>query len=544
MTEQTSPSDSIRHYHQATKHTLQRYAAGPETLDWDDQPQAFRWFDGAAKTDLPLSADSQQALYIDLYQPDKPTAQPLTLSNLACLLELSFGLSAWKQYGAAKWPLRCNPSSGNLHAEEAYVISNQLDGLDAGVYHYLSRDHQLEQRCKIETGLLAPDTLDTLLIGISSVQWREAWKYGERAYRYCQLDTGHAIAALRYAAAVLGWQVTMLDNSSDAQINSLLGLDRPDDFGKTEAEHPDVLLQISMASEVADEIAGIDLDKLLAACEAGEWQGKANVLSEQHMYKWPIIDQVSQAAEKPVTQTPATTTHSLPAPLTNPCQLEAASLIRRRRSAQAFDGKTHISSESFYRMLDMTLPRHQIAPWDSSPWINNINLLLFVHRVDGIKPGLYSLVRNPDTFESYKAALSREQFQWQNVEECPDHLPLYNLVNANGQKLATTLACHQGIAGQSCFSLAMLADCSAIEDANWHYRHLYWEAGMIGQVLYLEAEAADVQGTGIGCYFDDAVHEMLGISDKRWQSLYHFTVGKGHQDGRVQTIQPYAHLNR
>ncbi len=67
---------------------------------------------------------------------------------------------------------------------------------------------------------------------------------------------------------------------------------------------------------------------------------------------------------------------------------------------------------------------------------------------------------------------------------------------------------------------------------------------MIGQVLYLEAEAAGIQGTGIGCYFDDAVHEMLGITDKRWQSLYHFTVGKGHQDGRIQTIQPYAHLDR
>jgi len=537
MTKQTTANDSIRHYHNTTKHSLQRYAAGPETLDWDDQPQAFRWFEGANKIDLPLMADSLHALYTELYQANKIEPQSLSLANIACLLELSFGLSAWKQYGEAKWPLRCNPSSGNLHAEEAYLISNQLDGLDAGVYHYLSRDHQLEQRSQIETGPLANDTL---LIGISSIQWREAWKYGERAYRYCQLDSGHAIAALRYAAAALGWQVNVLDNCSDAQISSLLGLDRSEDFGKAEAEHPDVLLQISIANETTE----VDLDKLLAASSAGKWHGKANVLSEQHMYQWPIIDKVSQAAEKPVTPTTQAPAHSLPTPLTSPCQIEAATLIRRRRSAQAFDGKTHISSEQFYRMLDMTLPRHDIAPWDSTPWTDNINLLLFVHRVDGIKPGLYSLVRNPDSLADFKSALSREQFQWQTLDDCPQHLPLYNLVNANGQKLATTLACHQGIAGQSCFSLAMLADFSPIEQANWHYRRLYWEAGMIGQVLYLEAEAAGVQGTGIGCYFDDAVHEMLGITDKRWQSLYHFTVGKGHQDGRIQTIQPYAHLDR
>ena len=39
------------------------------------------------------------------------------------------------------------------------------------------------------------------LIGLSSVHWREAWKYGERAFRYCQHDAGHAIGTVRIAAA-------------------------------------------------------------------------------------------------------------------------------------------------------------------------------------------------------------------------------------------------------------------------------------------------------------------------------------------------------
>lgn len=49
---------------------------------------------------------------------------------------------------------------------------------------------------------------------------------------------------------------------------------------------------------------------------------------------------------------------------------------------------------------------------------------------------------------------------------------------------------------------------------------------MLGQILYLEAEAAGVHGTGIGWFFDDAVHGVLGLNDLRWQSLYHFTVGE------------------
>ncbi|MGZ8193672.1 MAG: nitroreductase, partial [Methylobacter sp.] len=70
------------------------------------------------------------------------------------------------------------------------------------------------------------------------------------------------------------------------------------------------------------------------------------------------------------------------------------------------------------------------------------------------------------------------------------------------------------------------------------------ECGLIGQVLYLEAEAAGIRGTGIGCYFDDSVHEILGIQGHEFQSLYHFTVGKPVEDKRLQTLPAYAHLLR
>jgi hypothetical protein len=50
------------------------------------------------------------------------------------------------------------------------------------------------------------------------------------------------------------------------------------------------------------------------------------------------------------------------------------------------------------------------------------------------------------------------------------------------------------------------------------YRHLFWETGMIGQVLYLEAEAQGVSATGIGSFFDDPVHELMGLPDDAFQS--------------------------
>ncbi len=91
----------------------------------------------------------------------------------------------------------------------------------------------------------------------------------------------------------------------------------------------------------------------------------------------------------------------------------------------------------------------------------------------------------------------------------------------------------------------MLAEFdTALAGGAWHYRELFWEAGVIGQVLYLEAEAAGLRGTGIGCYFDDAGHHLLGLTDTRFRDLYHFTVGSPVEDTRLRTLAPYAHLDR
>ncbi|MBL9059552.1 MAG: SagB/ThcOx family dehydrogenase, partial [Mangrovicoccus sp.] len=185
----------VRAYHDLSTHRLDRFAPGPETLDWDSQPDPFRNFAGARRTPLPLSADGLTTGFADLSRPGAVAPAPLSLDSLALLLELSLGVSAWKAQGPDRWALRCNPSSGNLHPTEAYVIAGGVPGLADGVHHYDSHSHGLEQRCA--AGLAQPG----MWIGLGSVHWREAWKYGTRGFRYCQLDTGHALGALRCATA-------------------------------------------------------------------------------------------------------------------------------------------------------------------------------------------------------------------------------------------------------------------------------------------------------------------------------------------------------
>ena len=219
----------------------------------------------------------------------------------------------------------------------------------------------------------------------------------------------------------------------------------------------------------------------------------------------------------------------------------AAGIIRKRRSALAFDCRTLLSSEFFFAMLDKTLPRARSAPFDLVAEESRVHLFLFVHRVQGVEPGLYFLVRNAGDLEELQRVCS-PSFLWQRVPAAGP-LPLFLLMEGRCQSEAALAGCGQEIAGDGAFSMAMVARFrSVLEAAPWRYRHLHWEAGMIGQVLYLEAEAHGMRGTGMGCFFDDVTHNLLGLSGDAFQDLYHFTIGKAVDDPRLITLPPYSHL--
>jgi SagB-type dehydrogenase family enzyme len=528
---------SIAAYHEATKHRPGHYAPGPGRLDWVNQPDPFRRFPGAPSIRLALAADGLKTGYDDLCRRGSVPACPLDRAHVAMLLELSLGLSAWKSYGGSSWALRCNPSSGNLHPTEGYVVCPRLPGLEGGVWHYVSETHTLEQRAQpAEPGWSQGFPAGGVLVGLSSIHWREAWKYGARAYRYCQHDAGHAMAAVRYAAAALGWEARLLARWDDDAVAALLGLDREADFEDAEDEAPDALLWVGPAA--AEPSPGN-----LRLTDA-RWHGRANRLSQSHVH-WPQIAAAEAAALKLEAGESARWAPpgrpALTALAENP---DAARLFRQRRSAVAFDGVTGLSAGQFFRMLDTLLPRAGIPPWDLLPWAPRVHPVLFVHRVQGLRPGLYLLLRHDEAQARLRAAM-RDEWLWETVPGCPAHIPLRLLASFDLQDMAQIICCHQEIAADAAFAVGMLAEFrAALAEAPWWYRRLHWEAGVLGQALYLEAEAAGVRGTGIGCFFDDEMHRLLGIEGDAWQTLYHFTVGGAVDDPRLTTLPPYAHLER
>ena len=532
-------ADGILGYHERTKHRPERYARSPGYMDWENQPDPFRVYEGVPVIRLPLLAQDPPGGHPALYGIDAPSAS-ISLPNVAGFLELSMGLSAWKAASGSRWALRINPSSGNLHPTETHLVLPRLPGCAAGVYHYAPLTHALERRAE-----LADDTAqrtfsflggEGFLTGLTSIFWRESWKYGERAFRYCNHDVGHALAALRFAANLFGWRLTCLSGLSDEAVATVLGLRRTR-FPSQDEEHPDLLCFVHAGSR--GSVPQALSEELVAAFDNVSFLGRPNALSREHV-EWEIIGRAAEFSRKPATPVAPLRLERPERIATDASALSAAAIIRRRRSATAFDRRRGIPRSHFFAMLDRTRPRDGAAPFDAGVGEPALHLMLFVHRVEGLGPGLYFFCRNDGDLPELRA-LTRPDFAWQPIEP---GVPLYLLAPSDFRRTAAMVSCHQEIAGESAFSLGMLARFGeTVRREPFRYRHLFWESGMIGQVLYLEAEAHGVRGTGIGCFFDDAVHEILGLADDRYQSLYHFTVGHPLEDPRLATLPPYAHLN-
>ncbi|MEE9164923.1 MAG: SagB/ThcOx family dehydrogenase, partial [Nitrospinota bacterium] len=192
-------------------------------------------------------------------------------------------------------------------------------------------------------------------------------------------------------------------------------------------------------------------------------------------------------------------------------------MVRSRRSAQAYDKKAEmelnvlslILKKAFLRPnLDYDLTRSSL-----------IDLYLFVHRIKGLKRGLY-------------------------LYDESEH-QLFSLQNGNIESTARSLSLSQEIASDSSVCFAMIANFSLAFSllGEIGYRAIHFEAGRIGQALYLGSESLNYNSTGIGAFFDDDVNRFLQLKEG-YEVIYHFAMGKAIPDRRIQTLDGYYHLNR
>ena len=511
----------VYNYHNETKHSNQKYAKSLGYMDWATQPNPYRNYIDSKQTILPLALNHDTLPYHMIFDENEKDIAPICLQSISQLFQFSFGLAAIKVAGEQSWALRCNASSGNLQPTEAYIISQDIKGIDNGIHHYNVQNHNLELLANTNTQL--PLAKDSFLIALSSIVWREAWKYGERSFRYTQLDCGHAQRALEVSAYMLGWKIQKVEASED-ELNSLIGFDQKQRYCENEREDADVLFMVSKISQ--SEQINISL---LRNCFATTYNSKANQLSNS-WHDWDILNKISNATKIQKLTLEKNTTK-----LNNQREqsYESKQIILQRRSAQMMNPKdTNISFKDFDTIISSvssSLDGNKIA----------VNLVFFIHDVQDLESGLYILIRDI----KYKNEIRKEfknEFLWQEISTSQGRLFL--LRKGDYRVFSKTISCNQDIAKDGAFSIGMIADFS--NELNKHgasrYKELYWECGSIGQQLYLEATSLGLSATGIGCYLDDMFHNLLGIENLSFQSLYHFTIGKGIFDSRLSTLEPYS----
>ncbi|HEX4641921.1 MAG TPA: SagB/ThcOx family dehydrogenase, partial [Candidatus Acidoferrales bacterium] len=174
-------------------------------------------------------------------------------------------------------------------------------------------------------------------------------------------------------------------------------------------------------------------------------------------------------------------------------------VVRRRRSALDFDaGTPPMQRAELEQLLDFAT-RDWPGDWrgtfqgDAQPaeaGADLVELYLYVHRVSDCEPGIY-------------------RWNQRNAK-------LEQLHAGNVQRVAAFLSLEQSLAGNSCFTVSMIADLAGAAAAygNRGYRYVYFEAGAIGQRLYVGAEALGWNATGIGAFYDDDVHRYLGFLEE------------------------------
>lgn len=478
-------------YHELTKHTPDSLRRSRHTLDWRNMPYPFRHYDGAPLVDLPADPPGPAIPALDLLLGAYGAApDAAAIPFLSQLLFYSAAISAWKLAPATgeRYALRVNPSSGNLHPTEFHLL------IADGLYHYRPSSHMLERRAsrKIPQTRRAP-----IVFVLTSIAWREAWKYQDRAYRYCLHDIGHAWQSVTLAARAMGCTSYAVGDFPDDDIAELCRLSKD--------EWPMLILELS--GELHGESIPTSLD--------GEWHGGVpNQLSRETIV-YPHIEEIHAATKlnRHMRAAEPARTGSGEIELAPPASSGRlfGDAARSRRSALDFIGGMRTITPA---QLSAVL-RAALQPLDADfASTRFIQLYLYVHRVDDLAPGVYRYW--PESLEPESPGLE--------------------LVKPGDQRFAAAgLSLGQDLAGNACVAFSMIADIDRAVRAfgDRGYRYVHFEAGAIGQRLYLAAEALGLGATGIGAFFDDAVHGYLDLAPEDGQVVYHFAIGYPIPDPRL-----------
>ncbi|MCA8934772.1 MAG: SagB/ThcOx family dehydrogenase [Planctomycetes bacterium] len=486
-------------YHRQTKYHPATIERGHH-IDWNNPPEQFKDYPGAPRIELRPYLPTNESEDWGAMQRLQDTDGPFSLPQLSKLLFATNGVTAMAISGGQKMFFRAAPSAGALYPTDLYLVVRGHADLSDGVYYYHVRDHALIEVYPEGLGpdgdelfrRLAAACFDDkgvagarVAIVATSVFWRSSWRYGDRAYRRCLLDTGHVLGNFDIIAPKLGLCTFAVGGFVDQEVAELIAT----------PEDKEGVLGVFPLFELGD-FERVEPGPSARASSDVEPTPKDDAILSIHDAS-AIRRNTADSATGPQSSSEdfmlnpkyafASGTKLKTSELNLNEQIELA--ILRRRSTRTLSGEPITLTElsdllGFAYRADLRLPPEQQPRYFDTTLLETF---VVVNNVEGLEPGVYYFA------PSFMELLSVRPG---SVQHEIFHLSL-------GQELArdaSAVIVHTGD-----------LDAATKKFGSRAYRYLHLDAGHIGQRLNVGAIRLELGVSGIGGFFDDEVNALLKI---------------------------------
>lgn len=483
-------------YHDLTKYSPATIGQG-HAIDWENPPAQFKTYAGADVVDLRPFNNIAGTGNPDVLTTQGLSTKPITLEQVSTLLFAANGITATATGGGQTHYFRASPSAGALYPTELYLLVREHPDLGDGVYNYHALQHALVEvypkglgpdgdelfQCLHEACLGHPALVNAPMALVATAIWyRSSWRYAERGYRRCLLDTGHVSGNIAMASATQGVHCARMAGFVDGQLQELLSLP---DMGEG------VLEVFALSHEPLDEgppmaksnvQAVVRSDPIMDVHTAGAIQAKGTIeaaATEEDPFD-ALVDPRFDAGD-------GVKLPSVPATTITPKPVELA--IAQRRSTRRLSGEA-VGLPEVADLLAFAYRPELLGESPSQLLAGHLlNTWVIANNVPGLDSGVYSFA--PAFMELLRV---RDGVLVRDV---------HNI--ALGQDLARDAA------------------LVVVHTANWTqafdefgdraYRALHLDAGHIGERLNVAAMRWGLGVSGIGGFFDDSVNELLGVPE-------------------------------
>ena len=497
-------------YHDTTKHSYQSIRAKPHYLDWDNQPLPFKIYSNLPAISLPpnLSSSGVPALTAisTIAGPATNEVRP-DLQTLAEIFYFSAGITKRRSYAGGEMVFRAAACTGALYHIDLYLICGDLDGLDAGVYHFSPQDFSLRQLRQGDyhsalvnaSGDEPAISKASCVIVSASTFWRNAWKYQARAYRHCYWDNGTILANLFAAAAARNIPAKLVLGFVDATVSQLLALD-------PRREAPLSMVALGRSSEnkmsLSPTIEPVQFETIPLSKSEVDYPEMRRMHEASSFESGEEVAAWRREATSKTTEADGKAENRLFL-LQSPGDEELAKdsieeVVTRRGSTREFS-RDSITFRELSTMLDRATRGIATDFLGAEEPLNN--LYLIVHAVEGLPSGAYVFRRRERALKLLKPGDFRRD--------------------------AGYLGLGQEIPADCSVNIYFMADLHRVLErlGNRGYRAAQLEAAIMGGRIYLGAYAQRLGASGL-TFFDDDVTEFFSPDAAGKSVMFLVAVGK------------------